>query len=66
MVGWNRSNALKKIIAAAGIGCEKLEQFGSLFWSMAKRGKTEVDRMNCTLEMTDSIEIESKRIVRSK
>jgi len=43
MVGWNLSNSLKEIIAAAGIGCEKLEQLGSLFWSMAKRGKTKVD-----------------------
>jgi hypothetical protein len=57
MVGWNLSNALKEIIAAAGIGCEKLEQVGSLFWSMTKKGKKDVDRNNCTLEMTESIEI---------
>ncbi len=33
---------------------------------MAKRGKTKVDRKNCALEMTESIEIEFKRIIRSK
>jgi hypothetical protein len=58
MVGWNRSKALQKIIAgAAGIGCEKLEQVGSLFCSMTKKGKKDVDRNNCTLEMTEYIEI---------
>ena len=48
MVGWNRSKASEEIIAAAGIGCEKLEQVGSLFWSMTKRGKEKVDRINGT------------------
>ena len=57
MVGRNLSKALKEIIAAAGVGCVKLEQVGSLFWSMTKRGKNKVDRKNCTLEMTKSIEI---------
>ncbi len=33
---------------------------------MAKRGKTKVDRKNCTLEMTEPVEIEFKRIIRSK
>ncbi len=46
MVGWNRSKALKEIIAAAGVGCEKLEQVGSIFWSLTKRGKKKVDRKN--------------------
>ena len=31
--GQNLSKALMEIIAAAGIGCEKLEQVCSLFWS---------------------------------
>ena len=54
MVGWNRSKALKEIIviAAAGIGCEKLEQVGRLFWSMTKRGTKKVGQKNCILEMT--------------
>ena len=39
--------SLKEIIAAPGIGCEKLEQVDSLFWSMTKRGKKKVDRNNC-------------------
>ena len=63
MVGWNLSKALKEIIAAAGVCCEKLEQVSSLFWSMTKRGKY---RKNCALEMAESIEIESKRIIRRK
>ena len=57
MAGWNRSKALKEIIAAAGVGCVKLELFGSLLWSMTKKGKKRVDRKNCILEMTESIEI---------
>ena len=45
MVGWNRLKASNEIIAAAGIGCEKLEQVGSIFWSMTKKGKEkETDR----------------------
>ena len=48
MVGWNLSKALKEIIAAAGIGCEKLEQVGNLFWSMTKRRKEKLDRKNST------------------
>ncbi len=57
MVGWNRSKALKEITAAAGVGCVKLELVGSLFWSMTKCGKEKVERNNCILEMTESIEI---------
>ena len=57
MVGRNCSKALKEIIAAAGVGCVKLEHVVSLLWSMAKRGKKKVDRKNCTLEMKKSIEI---------
>jgi hypothetical protein len=33
---------------AADVGYEKLEQVGSLLWSMTKRGKKKVDRKNCT------------------
>ena len=55
MVGWNSSKALKENIDAAGVGCVKLEQVGSLFWSMTKIGKKKVDRKNCILEMTESL-----------
>ena len=48
MVGWNLSKASMEIIADAGIDCEKLEQVGSLFWSIIKRGKEKVDRKNGT------------------
>ena len=39
MVGWNWSKALKEIIAVVGVGCEKLEQVGSLFWPKQREEK---------------------------
>ena len=56
--GWEELiKGIKGDHCCAGVGCVKLEQVGSLFWSMTKRGKKKVDRKNCTLEMTKSIEI---------
>ena len=66
MVGWNRSNALNEIIAAAGVGCEKLEQVGSLFWSMAKRGKKGRQKKELYLRNNRICRVESKRIIHRK
>ena len=69
MVPWlggiDQRHQMRSLLLQA-LAVKFLEQVGSLFWSMTKRGKEKIDRKNYIIEMTESLKIESKRIIRWK